>query len=50
MRAELMETVAWRAKPLVLRIICVSPDGQRADTGIVFQIPTVPKPLQRRRW
>ena len=37
-------------EPLVLRIIAVSSDGQKTDSGIEFKIPAVPKPLPRRRW
>ena len=37
-------------EPLVLRIISVSPDGERTDSGIVFTVPAVPKPFQKRRW
>ena len=37
-------------EPLVIRIISVSPDGERTDSGIVFTVPAVPKPFQKRRW
>jgi len=37
-------------EPLVIRIISVSPDGERVDSGIEFKIPAVPKPFKRRRW
>ena len=37
-------------EPLVLRIILVSADGQRTDSGIEFKVPTVPKPIKKRRW
>jgi hypothetical protein len=35
---------------LVLRIISVSADGQRIDSGIEFKVPAAPKPIKRRRW
>jgi hypothetical protein len=37
-------------EPLVLRIISVSPNGERLDSGIEFKIPAVPKPFKKRRW
>jgi hypothetical protein len=37
-------------EPLVLRIIWVSADGQRTDSGIEFKVPTVPKRFKKRRW
>jgi hypothetical protein len=37
-------------EPLVLRIISVSPDGQRVDSGIEFKVPAAPKPIKRRCW
>jgi hypothetical protein len=37
-------------EPLVIRIISVSPDGERVDSGIEFKVPAVPKPFKKRRW
>jgi len=37
-------------EPLVIRIIYVSPDGQREDTGIEFKVPAGPRPFKKRRW
>ena len=37
-------------EPTVLRIILVSPDGQREDSGIEFKVPATPKLFQKRRW
>lgn len=37
-------------EPTVLRIILVSPDGQRVDSGIEFKVSATPKPFQKRRW
>jgi hypothetical protein len=34
----------------VFRIISVSPDGQRVDSGIEIRVPAVPKPFKKRRW
>lgn len=34
-------------EPLVLRIISVSPDGKRTDSGIVFTVPAVSKPFKK---
>ena len=36
-------------EPLVLRIILVSPDGERVDSGIEFKVPAVPKPFKKGR-
>lgn len=36
-------------EPTVLRIILVSPDDQRIDSGIEFKVPATPKPFQNRR-
>jgi hypothetical protein len=37
-------------EPLVLKIISVSSDGERVDSGIAFKVPVVPKPFQKKRW
>ena len=37
-------------EPLVIRIISVSPDGQRVDSGIEFKVQQVPKPIKKGRW
>jgi hypothetical protein len=37
-------------EPVVLRIVAVSADGKRVDTGIEFKVPAGPKPGKRRRW
>jgi len=37
-------------EPIILRIISVSPDGERRDSGIEFKIPAAPKPIKRRGW
>jgi len=37
-------------EPMVLKIISVSSDGTRTDSGIEFKIPAVPKPLKKGRW
>jgi hypothetical protein len=34
-------------EPLVLKIISVSPDGLRKDSGIVFTVPAVRKPFKK---
>jgi hypothetical protein len=36
--------------PLVLRIVSVSANGKRADTGIEFIVPAGSKLAKRRRW
>ncbi len=35
---------------IVLQIISVDRDGNRADSGIRFRVPGVPKTVQKRRW
>jgi hypothetical protein len=40
---------AAEEEPMVLRIISVSTNGERADTGIEFIVPAGPK-LAKRRW
>ena len=35
-------------EPVVIRIISVSPDGRREDSGIEFKVPAVPKPFKKR--
>ena len=35
-------------EPVVIRIISVSSNGQRVDSGIEFKIPAFPKPLKKR--
>jgi hypothetical protein len=35
-------------EPLVLKIISVSPEGERVDSGIEFKVPAVPKPFRKR--
>jgi len=35
-------------EPIILKIISVSPDGERRDSSIEFKIPAVPKPIKRR--
>jgi hypothetical protein len=37
-------------EPIIFRIISVSPEGERVDTGMEFKVPAVPKPLQKRSW
>jgi hypothetical protein len=37
-------------EPLVLKIICVSPDGEQSDSGIEFEVQAAPKPLKKRLW
>lgn len=39
-----------KEEPIVLRIILVSPDGTRADSGIKFTVPAVPKLFKKGRW
>jgi hypothetical protein len=34
-------------EPLVIRIISVSPEGERVDSGIEFKVPAVPKPFKK---
>jgi hypothetical protein len=34
-------------EPIILRVILVSPDGQRVDSGMEFKIPAVPKPTKK---
>lgn len=36
-------------EPTVIKIIYVTPDGQRVDGGIEYTIPVAPKPFKRRR-
>jgi hypothetical protein len=35
---------------MVLKIIAVSPNGERRDTGIEFKVLAGPKPVKRTRW
>jgi hypothetical protein len=37
-------------EPMVLRIISVSANGERVDTGIEFKVLAGPKPIKKRRW
>ena len=37
-------------EPLVIRIISVSPEGERVDSGIEFKVQQVPKPIKKGRW
>jgi len=37
-------------EPIVLKIISVSPDGTRTDSGIELKVPAVRKPFKRGRW
>jgi len=37
-------------EPTVLKIILVSPDGQRVDSGIEFKVQQAPKPTKKGRW
>jgi hypothetical protein len=37
-------------EPMVLRIIAVSPNGEKRDSGIEFTVPAGPKGNKRRRW
>ena len=37
-------------EPMVIKIISVSSDGQRVDTGIEYKIPAVGKPFKKGRW
>ena len=36
-------------EPLVIRIISVSPDGERSDSGVEFTVPPCPQP-PKERW
>jgi len=49
-RLELLEDslLPVLEEPLVLRIISVSPDDERVDSGIEFKVPAVPRPLMKR--
>jgi len=35
-------------EPMVLRIVSVSANGERVETGIEFKVPAGPKPVKRR--
>ena len=35
---------------IALQIISVDRDGNRADSGIEFRVPAVPKPFKKRPW
>lgn len=37
-------------EPMVLKIVSVSANGKRVDTGIEFKVPAGPKPIKKRRW
>ena len=37
-------------EPIAFRIILVSGDGRREDSGMEFKIPTVPQPFKKGRW
>jgi hypothetical protein len=36
-------------EPTVIRIVAVSPDGKRVDTGMEFTVPAGPR-LAKTRW
>ena len=36
-------------EPIVLKIIWVSPDGERTDSGIVFTVSAARKPFKKER-
>lgn len=38
----------FNEEPLVIRIISVSPDGERVETDIEFKIAAVPKLIEKR--
>jgi len=37
-------------EPIIIKIISVSPDGTRTDSGIEFKVPVVQKPFKKGRW
>ena len=37
-------------RSIVFRIILVSGDGRREDSGMEFKIPAVPQPFKKGRW
>jgi|HubBroStandDraft_1064217.scaffolds.fasta_scaffold10565_1 hypothetical protein len=39
---------AAEEEPMVLRIISVSANGERVDSGIEFKVPAGPKPVKRK--